>query len=83
MVICGNKVDLESDRQVAVVEGRDLAKNFGVPFMETSAKTRVNVEESFHELVREIRKSEAKKTAGKGAGNKKGGGKEKKGCVIL
>ena len=29
------------------------------------------------------RKSEAKKTAGKGAGNKKGGGKEKKGCVIL
>ena len=41
--------------QVAVVEGRDLAKNFGVPFMETSAKTRVNVEESFHELVREIR----------------------------
>ncbi len=29
------------------------------------------------------RKSEAKKTAGKGAGNKKGGGKEKKGCLIL
>ncbi len=41
--------------QVSVVEGRDLAKTFGVPFMETSAKTRVNVEESFHELVREIR----------------------------
>lgn len=81
MVICGNKVDLESERQVTVVEGRDLAKNFGVPFMETSAKTRVNVEESFHELVREIRKSEAKKTAG--GGGKKGGGQKKKGCMIL
>merc|ERR1711998_346768 len=80
MVICGNKVDLESERQVTVVEGRDLAKNFGVPFMETSAKTRVNVEESFHELVREIRRSEAKKAA---SGKGKGAAKKKGGCSIL
>ena len=34
------------------MEGRDLAKNFGVPFFESSAKSRINVEEAFYELVR-------------------------------
>lgn len=57
MVVVGNKSDLESERQVSSQEGQDLARNFGSPFFETSAKTRVNVEESFYHLVREIRKS--------------------------
>ena len=57
MVVVGNKSDLESERQVSSQEGQDLARNFGAPFFETSAKTRVNVEESFYHLVREIRKS--------------------------
>ena len=56
MVLCGNKCDLENERQVSKQEGEDLAKAFGCPFMETSAKTRVNVEEAFFQLVREIRK---------------------------
>ena len=33
------------------MEGRDLAKNFGVPFFESSAKSRINVEEAFYQLV--------------------------------
>jgi len=57
LVICGNKCDLESERQVSKAEGQELAKSFGAPFMETSAKARVNVEESFFQLVREIRKT--------------------------
>jgi len=57
MVVVGNKSDLESERQVSSQEGQDLARNFSAPFFETSAKTRVNVEESFYSLVREIRKS--------------------------
>ena len=57
MVLVGNKCDLESERQVTTGEGQDLAKSFGCPFFESSAKSRVNVEESFYELVREIRKA--------------------------
>ena len=77
IVVVGNKCDLESDRQVTAVEGNDHARAFGVPFFETSAKTRVNVEEAFFELVREIRRSEQKAPAVK---EKK---KKKKGCDIL
>ena len=36
------------------MEGRDLAKSFEVPFFESSAKSRINVEEAFYELVRAI-----------------------------
>jgi len=38
------------------VEGRDLARHFGCKFIETSAKQRINVDEAFTNLVREIRK---------------------------
>lgn len=41
---------------LAVVEGLQLARSFGSTQMETSAKARINVDESFHELVRAIRK---------------------------
>ena len=36
--------DLVDNREVSNVEGRDLAKSFGVPFFESSAKSRINVE---------------------------------------
>lgn len=38
------------------LEGFDLAKEFGCPFLETSAKQRTNVDDSFYEVVREIRR---------------------------
>src|SRR3990167_1332337 len=56
MILVGNKCDLEEERHVTTAEGQDLAKSFACPFFETSAKTRINVEESFYEMVREIRK---------------------------
>merc|ERR1711998_153053 len=34
MVVVGNKLDLETERQVSTVEGRELAKSFGVQHME-------------------------------------------------
>lgn len=56
LVVIGNKSDLENERQVSTQEGMDLAHTFGCAFLESSAKTRVNVEESFFQVVREIRK---------------------------
>ncbi|KAI8644741.1 ras-like protein 1 [Parasitella parasitica] len=56
MLLVGNKCDLEGDRQVLFQEGADLAKKFGCQFIETSAKKRVNVDEAFFGVVRDIRK---------------------------
>ena len=39
-----------------LLEGRDLAKYFNCKFIETSAKQRINVDEAFSNLVREIRR---------------------------
>ncbi|KAJ6230607.1 ras-like protein [Anaeramoeba flamelloides] len=54
-ILVGNKVDLSSARQVDQKVGEELAKKMNCPFFETSAKTRINIEESFYELVRQIR----------------------------
>lgn len=37
-------------------EAYDLATSYGIPFIETSAKTRQGVEDAFYTLVREIRR---------------------------
>ena len=57
LMLVGNKCDLEDKREVETNEGEELAKQIGCQFKETSAKTRENVEESFYDLVREIRRS--------------------------
>lgn len=41
---------------VSFTAGRELARNFGCKFIETSAKSRINVENAFYDIVREIRK---------------------------
>lgn len=41
-------------REVTFEEGNQLANAWGIPFFETSAKLRINIEESFFELVRLI-----------------------------
>ena len=56
MLLVGNKCDLDNFREVATSEGQELAQILNCPFRETSAKSRINIEESFYELVREIRK---------------------------
>jgi len=52
VVICGNKIDLESERQVTTKDGADLATRWRAEFFETSAKTRINIDEAFVALVR-------------------------------
>ncbi len=54
-IIVGNKSDLENERQVSTLDGEQLSKALGCPFIETSAKQRINVEEAFYGLVRQIK----------------------------
>lgn len=54
-VIVGNKSDLEHQREVTTYEGKELAKNLGCEFIETSAKMRTNIDELFFKVVRNIR----------------------------
>ncbi|KAF9929512.1 Ras GTPase [Linnemannia zychae] len=56
IILVANKCDLEHERQVSTHEGRELAKQFGSRLIETSAKQRINVDEAFYNLVREIRR---------------------------
>jgi GTPase KRas protein len=64
VVILGNKCDLEKDREVSTTEGRSFAESIKAPFFETSAKSRINIEEGFYQLVREIRKWNSNHTQG-------------------
>jgi len=58
MVFVGNKKDLQHQRQVPESDASSYCKSINIPFYEASAKTRENVEASFFQLVREIRKTE-------------------------
>eukprot|EP01105_Mastigella_eilhardi_P003116 TRINITY_DN13963_c0_g1_i4.p1 TRINITY_DN13963_c0_g1~~TRINITY_DN13963_c0_g1_i4.p1 ORF type:complete len:215 (+),score=42.55 TRINITY_DN13963_c0_g1_i4:2-646(+) len=73
VILCGNKCDLESERQVATNEGQDLAKSWNQTFFETSALTRLNVETAFHMCVRRIREQCDKVGAEKGKKGKRHG----------
>eukprot|EP01156_Anaeramoeba_ignava_P008542 Anaeramoba_ignava/a3605_95.p1 GENE.a3605_95~~a3605_95.p1 ORF type:complete len:194 (-),score=60.27 a3605_95:122-703(-) len=81
IVLLANKCDLpKGDQQVTKKEGQDLAKSYGYPFLETSAKNVINIEESFAQCVREIRKRRAVDPSGPTAGQT---GKKKKGCLMM
>ena len=56
LILVGNKSDLVHLIQVKQQEAEDMASGFGVRFFATSAKARINVDEVFTELVREMRK---------------------------
>jgi Ras-related protein Rab-1A len=54
ILLLGNKIDLENERAVTLKEGTEIAKNYNVEFMETSAKTGENVESAFMRIINKI-----------------------------
>lgn len=78
MVLVGNKCDLSDDRQVSLEEGEALAAQWGCSFYETSAKTKLNSEVCFFDLVRKIREQSAD-----AAGAKKSAPRKHRKCIIL
>ena len=49
-VLVGNKCDLEDRIKVTREEGEEIANSFGIPYIETSAKSNICVEESFQTM---------------------------------
>ncbi|CAB3403500.1 unnamed protein product [Caenorhabditis bovis] len=56
VLLVANKIDLVNQRVVSEQEGRELAAQLKLMYIETSAKVhRINVDAAFHELVRIVR----------------------------
>lgn len=53
-ILIGNKSD-RTDREVSQELGEKFADQYGMPFLETSAKTANNIEELFHRLAKNLR----------------------------
>lgn len=68
-LLVGNKADLP-DRAVKTEEGEALARQFGIPFMETSAKESLNVENMFITMATSMKK----KVGGMAASGSSNGG---------
>uniref|UniRef100_A0A8C0AQI1 Ras-related protein Rab-13 n=1 Tax=Buteo japonicus TaxID=224669 RepID=A0A8C0AQI1_9AVES len=60
-LLIGNKCDMEAKRKVQRDEAEKLAKEHGIRFFETSAKSSVNVEEAFSTLARDILQKSSRK----------------------
>jgi GTPase SAR1 family protein len=54
-MLVGNKSDLTQERRVDVSEGRELAQQYNIPFMEVSAKENINISEVFMTLGKGIK----------------------------
>ncbi|ORY07621.1 hypothetical protein K493DRAFT_273416 [Basidiobolus meristosporus CBS 931.73] len=81
IMLVGNKCDKINEREVSKEEGLGMARRLGCEFIETSAKTSVNVEKAFYTVVRTIRTiREGSSRTGSNPGEKK---KKKSKCLIL
>lgn len=82
-LLVGNKADLDDRRVVSLEEASELARSWNVPYVETSAKTRHNVDEVFFELLRKITRRRAAQEITNSSGKKSKNGRKKKYCNIL
>ena len=75
IILVGNKIDDEEHRVVATEDGEKIAKELGLMFFECSAKSGVNIDSTFNELVKKTVENYSKVIKGETLKNKKGGKK--------
>ncbi|VDM19345.1 unnamed protein product [Wuchereria bancrofti] len=56
IMLVGNKSDLTNERSVMQLHAQQRAEQWNVPYIETSAKNRINVDKVFYDLMREIKR---------------------------
>ena len=77
IILVGNKIDDEKNRKVTTEEGEEMAKECGLNFFETSAKSGVNIDTTFNELVKKTVETYSKiDEKGDKLKNKKSGSKK-------
>lgn len=59
-MLIGNKVDLDSQRIIKVKDARDVAKQNGMLYFETSCRSALNVELAFNHLTKTLYESETR-----------------------
>ena len=52
--LVGSKIDLEEKRKVKTEDGQKIADQYNLPFIETSAKSDININETFDNLVEKM-----------------------------
>lgn len=62
-ILIGNKSDLSESREVSIQEGEQLAREYDIPFMETSAKDSLNVDNLFYTMATEMKDKAGVKTS--------------------
>jgi len=61
IMLLGNKCDMTAERLVRTEDGERLAKEYNTAFMETSAKTGMNVELAFMAVARDLKMQKTRK----------------------
>ena len=56
-VIIGNKIDLEKNRIITKEDLEEIAKKYEMPFLETSVKNNININEAFELIMDELLKN--------------------------
>lgn len=78
-LLVGNKCDLEGSRKVSQEEANAKAAEWNVPYVETSAKTNVNVDKAFYDLLSMCTKKADNSRVADAPGQHKLG----RGCCVL
>ncbi|CRG90458.1 Protein ras-2 [Talaromyces islandicus] len=65
VMLVGNKSDKAAERAVSAQEGSALAKELGCEFVEASAKSCINVEKAFYDVVRLLRQQRQQQHGGR------------------
>lgn len=68
-ILIGNKCDLNDKREVKIEEGQELASEYDIPFMETSAKDSLNVDNLFSTMASAMRQKSGSVNSAAGNGN--------------
>ena len=54
IILVGNKCDLENERKISKEKGEEKAKNLNCPFFETSALSKIKIDDIFNEMLNNI-----------------------------